>query len=99
MLTNFSTDVNYIASQAIARAQASKSSQANGIGEANGEDTAENDGADAMAALERQARAPVGFVPASTSHQNGDPRVKSPQPSAPVANPDAIEVDVDDDDG
>jgi pre-mRNA-splicing factor SYF1 len=99
MLTNFSTDVNYIASQAIARAQASKSSQANGIGEANGDDTAENDGADAMAALERQARAPVGFVPASTSHKNGDPRVKSPQPSATVANPDAIEVDVDDDDG
>lgn len=55
-----------------------------------------------MAALERQARAPVGFVPASTGPQNG-PAVPSSEAAAPaaaptVANPDAIEVDVNDDD-
>lgn len=62
----------------------------------NGDETA----ADAMAGLERQARAPVGFVPASTGPQNagqGQPASSQP-PAAPVANPDAIEVDVDDDD-
>jgi pre-mRNA-splicing factor SYF1 len=84
--------VNYIASQAIARAQASKAIQANGATEVNGDDT---DGADAMIALERQARAPVGFVPASTGPQNGSKPVQAP---APAANPDAIEVDIDDDD-
>lgn len=51
-----------------------------------------------MMAVERQARAPVGFVPASTGPQDGNQPVQPPQPAAPVANPDAIEVDVDDDD-
>lgn len=95
-----STDVNYIASQAIARAQASKNAQANGTAvDVNGEnnDAPENESADAIAALERQARAPVGFVPASSGPQNGQ-AVQSSEAVAPVANPDAIEVDVDDDD-
>lgn len=93
-----STDVNYIASQAIARAQASKNNQAYGVDEANGDESmAETDGADAMMALERQARAPIGFVPASTGSQNGNQPVQPPQPAAPVANPDAIDVDVDGD--
>jgi pre-mRNA-splicing factor SYF1 len=98
MVTIFSTDVNYIASQAIARAQAIKTSQLNGNSEMNGEDAADTGGADAMAALERQARAPVGFVAASTGPQDGNQPVQPPPPAAPVANPDAIEVDVEDDD-
>lgn len=55
---------------------------------------------DAMVALERQARAPVGFVPASTGPQTGNQPVQQPPPPPPppVANPDAIEVDIEDDD-
>ncbi len=98
MLTITSTDVHYIASQAIARAQAIKTSQLNGDSEMNGDDSPNAGDADAMAALERQARAPVGFVPATTGPQNGNQPVQPPQSVAPVANPDAIEVDVDDDD-
>lgn len=54
--------------------------------------------ADAMAALERQARAPVGFVAASAGPEGGNrqPRAsqEQPQPSVPV-NPDAIKLDDD----
>jgi pre-mRNA-splicing factor SYF1 len=68
---------------------------------ANGDDDnddAENDGQrDAMMALERQARAPVGFVAASTGPQGGTQPVQSVQPAAPLPNPDVIDVDVDDD--
>lgn len=82
----YNTDVSFIASQAIARAQ----------------QTAETtDGAsidakvDAMAALERQAQALTGFVSSST----GPEGVKSDgtRPVVPT-NPDAIDVDLDDDD-
>ena len=44
-----------------------------------------------MAALERQARAPVGFVAAS----NG-PEGANVQPPALPVNPDALDVDLDD---
>ena len=48
-----------------------------------------------MAALERQARAPIGFVAASNGPEGGN--VQPPaQPTAPV-NPDALDVDLDDD--
>ena len=51
-----------------------------------------------MAALERQARAPVGFVAASTGPESGNrpppAGQEQPQPSAPV-NPDAIDLDDD----
>jgi pre-mRNA-splicing factor SYF1 len=54
--------------------------------------------ADAMAALERQARAPMGFVAASTGPEGGNrPRPSGAgeeEPSAPV-NPDAIDLDMD----
>lgn len=73
----YNTDVNFIASQALARSQ----QQTNGDGEDEEVD------ADAMAALE-QARAPVGFVAASTGPQGGN--IKEP---AVAANPDAIDVD------
>lgn len=52
--------------------------------------------ADAMAALERQARAPMGFVAASTGPEGGNraPPAGEEQPAAPV-NPDAIDLDMD----
>ncbi|KAL1869898.1 pre-mRNA-splicing factor syf1 [Diaporthe australafricana] len=74
----YNTDVNFIASQAIARqAQA----QAQGDGEAD------QDVLDAMAALEKQAQAPVGFV-AATDNPRG-----APEPQGVAANPDAIDID------
>jgi len=72
----YNTDVNFIASQALARSQ-----QQGDVGDEDGH-------ADAMAALEREARAPVGFVPASTGPQGGT--VKH---DVVAANPDAIEID------
>jgi pre-mRNA-splicing factor SYF1 len=45
-----------------------------------------------MAAFERQARAPAGFVAASTGPQGGN--IKS-DAAAPAANPDAIDIDDD----
>ncbi|OBT72382.1 pre-mRNA-splicing factor syf-1 [Pseudogymnoascus sp. 05NY08] len=73
----YNTDVNFIASQALARSHASP----NGKGD--------DDHEDAMAALEREARAPVGFVAAST----GPPQGRIAVEPAVVANPDAIDVD------
>ncbi|CAH0054213.1 unnamed protein product [Clonostachys solani] len=76
----YNTDVNFIASQALARSQG----QARGLDENDG-------GADAMAALERQLRAPQGFVPSSSgpvgngAASNGGPVIPS--------NPDAIDID------
>ena len=73
------------------------------MSEANGDDddddaAAGNDGQrDAMMALERQARAPVGFVAASMGPQGGSQPAQPVQPAAPLPNPDAIEVVVDDD--
>lgn len=72
----YNTDVNFIASQAVARSQQRP----------DGEDDDEN--SDAMAALEREARAPVGFVAASTGPQGGN--IKEP---VVASNPDAIDVD------
>ena len=71
----YNTDVNFIASQALARSHASP----NGKGD---------DHEDAMVALEREARAPVGFVAASS----GPPQAKTVEAAA-VANPDAIDID------
>jgi pre-mRNA-splicing factor SYF1 len=115
----YNTDINFVASQAIARIQqktaaaaAADSNDASNRenGAAGGEDDAGggngdgegagNSAADAMAALERQARAPVGFVPASTGPLKGSrEHVESATFSAPSngtaasANPDAIELD------
>ncbi|KAM0348786.1 hypothetical protein ACHAPU_004225 [Fusarium lateritium] len=72
----YNTDVNFIASQALARSQ-----QQPGDGD-NIEVT------DAMAALERQSRAPQGFVAASTGPVGG----KSVTTTF-TSNPDAIEID------
>lgn len=86
LLICFSTDVNFIASQALARTQQQLDIPENGT-----KDTTENNQVDAMAALERQARAPLGFVPASSGPEGGN--IKSTQPKIQeVANPDALDL-------
>ncbi|RVX75071.1 Pre-mRNA-splicing factor syf1 [Exophiala mesophila] len=104
----FNTDVNYIASQAVKRGQAIATAEV----EVAADDEAGSGGAaqDAMAALERQARAPVGFVAASTgpeggnrgkqdgSDEGGSVAVAEKVPVTVAANPDAIDVDLEDDD-
>lgn len=82
----YNTDVNFIASQALARAKEVA---------AGGQDGEEDDGADAMAALEREARAPVGFVAASTGPQKGN---MPQEPKIAASNPDAIDLDGSDED-
>lgn len=81
----YNTDVNFVASQALARAQAATVAAASADEESADASAA---AADAMAALERQARAPVGFVAASDA-----PKVAPAAVAAPVANPDAIDID------
>lgn len=49
-----------------------------------------------MAALERQARAPLGFVAASSGPEGGDAKPMQLSPVA-TANPDALDVELDDD--
>jgi pre-mRNA-splicing factor SYF1 len=72
----YNTDVNFIASQALARSQRRPE---------GAEDT---EITDAMAALERQSRAPQGFVAASTGPVGGNTAT-----AAAPSNPDAIEID------
>ena len=66
--------------------------EANGT---NGTNGTEDGTVDAMGALERQARAPVGFVAASTGPEGGN--IKPPQQPASkpavVENSDAIDID------
>ncbi|TKA67677.1 Pre-mRNA-splicing factor syf1 [Cryomyces minteri] len=84
----FNTDVSFIASQALARSQMPQGATGDG---ADGGDEGEAAQADAMKALERQARAPMGFVAASAGPEGGNrPAVAAEE--AP-ANPDAIDVD------
>ena len=87
----FNTDVNFIASQALAKQQQQQQASAQGVEDTEGGAEAGQDPEvmDAMAALERQARAPVGFVAASDGPRPGN------VPVEPVvtANPDAIDID------
>ncbi|KAI9783433.1 MAG: pre-mRNA-splicing factor syf1 [Peltula sp. TS41687] len=88
---NNSTDISFVASEALARSKRIKAGQiVNGRIEPNGEGAERTD---AMAALESQARAPVGFVAASTGPEGGS--AAQPQEQAPAAptNPDAINLD------
>ncbi len=85
----YNTDVNFIASQALARSQQRPGERDNEDGEGES-----NEQADAMAALERHARAPVGFVAASTGPQGGN--IPPSEKPAVAANPDALDVDLDD---
>ncbi|KAF4805851.1 Pre-mRNA-splicing factor SYF1 [Colletotrichum siamense] len=73
----YNTDVNFIASQALARSQRQPDV-----------DSADPEVADAMAALERQARAPAGFVAASDTQKVG-----ATDTTLVAANPDAIDID------
>ena len=88
ILTSPSTDVNFIASQALARSQQrpQEDEDANAAND-------DNEGTDAMEALERQARAPIGFVAASTGPQAGN---LPPQQPVVATNPDALEIEMDD---
>lgn len=83
-LTPPSTDVNFIASQAVARGNAPTTTSS--------DDAAAGavEGDDAMAALERQARAPAGFVAASSGLKGN---IAPAEENA--ANPDAIDLDDD----
>lgn len=87
----YNTDVNFIASQALARTQ-----QQPQDGDAESADGEGGQQKDAMAALERQARAPMGFVAASSGPQAGNIPEANNQPVV-AANPDALDVDLDDD--
>ncbi|KAM3424497.1 hypothetical protein BST61_g6501 [Cercospora zeina] len=86
----FNTDVNFIASQAVARQAAA----ANGDANSNAEEL-DADTADAMAQLERQARAPVGFVAASSGPEGGN-RKKPEESHKEIVNTDAVELDDED---
>lgn len=85
----YNTDVNFIASQAIARGQ--QRTQNIKADSTTPEESEER--SDAMAALERQARAPMGFVAATTGPEGGNRHQPKDQalPEAPV-NPDAIDL-------
>ncbi|CBF90179.1 hypothetical protein AN0111.2 [Aspergillus nidulans FGSC A4] len=90
----YNTDVNFIASQAIARSQqrAPEGEEATAAAERE----MDTETTDAMAALERQARAPIGFVAASTGPEGGNRAPPAGQgPVAAPANPDAIDLDDD----
>ncbi|OJJ50936.1 hypothetical protein ASPZODRAFT_11777 [Penicilliopsis zonata CBS 506.65] len=91
----YNTDVNFIASQAIARSQQRHAQDGGVEGEGLDVDTeAAQERADAMAALERQARAPMGFVAASTGPEGGNrPHHTEAVPVAAPANPDAIDLE------
>ncbi|KFH42325.1 Pre-mRNA-splicing factor-like protein [Hapsidospora chrysogenum ATCC 11550] len=73
----YNTDVNFIASQALARSQ--RAADTSGAAE----------GGDAMSALEKQLRAPQGFVAASTGPKD---EISAPATAIP-SNPDAIDID------
>lgn len=94
----YNTDVNFIASQAIARSQQRKVEEAVGLvsaEQAEREDKQDQEVMDAMAALERQARAPAGFVAASTGPEGGSGQLKeeTKQTQTATVNPDAIDLD------
>ncbi|KAL9624089.1 MAG: hypothetical protein Q9160_001611 [Pyrenula sp. 1 TL-2023] len=116
VVAQFNTDVNFIASQAIARqnpSSAAAAAETNGHTDTDTDiDIPENGGnADVMANLEKIAKqAPMGFVAASTGPEGGNRPKKavgaaegkeedggSREGQGQVQNPDAIDVDVDDD--
>ena len=92
----FNTDVNFIASQAIAQQQQMQQKAGATTVSHTNEDGDYEGTQDAMAVLDRQTRAPVGFVAASSGPEGGKPvkdvNVENP---APVKNAAEIDVDVD----
>lgn len=88
----YNTDVNFIASQALARSQHRAEDREHDDGEGEPDEQA-----DAMAALDRQARAPVGFIAASNGLPGPQGGITAPSEKLAVAaNPDALDVDLDD---
>lgn len=75
----YNTDVNFIASQALARSQRRPDEADEGV-------------SDAMTALERQSRAPQGFVAASAASKGA-----ASTQAVVTSNPDAIDIDGPDD--
>lgn len=97
VVAQYNTDVGYVAS--FASNNKPRVQPANGVPAANGDGEREDgDGsADAMAHLERQVRAPAGFVAASTGPQGGNmAQSDEGEGDSRPANPDAIDVDDDD---
>ena len=90
MLINaYSTDVSFIASQAVARGQQKTDPEG-----ADREEASE--ATDAMAALERQARVPQGFVAASTATEGGSEAAAQAKAVEIATNPDALEIELED---
>lgn len=87
----YNTDVNFIASQALARGQQKPQQQQL----QSGEDDDSEDGGDAMAALEREARAPQGFVAAKEGNIVPTNTTAVTTTAVVAANPDAIDLDMD----
>lgn len=87
--SQYNTDVGFIASQAIARQQAGGADLGQAEGDADGED-----GDDAMLALEKAARALMGFVAASSGPEGGDRKDlgKGEEGGGVVVNEDEIEL-------
>jgi len=81
----YNTDVSFIASQAIARGQTQIDDDADGEG---------NVREDAMADLDTQARAPRGFVLASTGIQNH--KSSTTKETTALMNPDELDISPDD---
>ncbi|KAL9129050.1 MAG: hypothetical protein Q9217_002390 [Psora testacea] len=88
----YNTDVNFIASQALMRSQQAPGEEQEGVG--TGEQC-DSEKTDAMAALDRQARAPMGFVAASSGPEGGN--VPQPEKPAVAVNPDALDIELGDD--
>lgn len=96
----FNTDVNFIASQAVARQQAQAAGMNGDMDEDDVDGEAEGgERTDAMAALERQARAPMGFVAASSGPEGGNrPKNLQEDGGAGLTAPrNEDEVDIDED--
>lgn len=85
----FNTDVSFVATQAVSRAQG---------GMSGGDDDADTpEGQDAMARLEAQSRTLSGFVSASTGPQGGNiPREEQQQQAGQDLAADPNEIDLDD---
>jgi len=90
----YNTDVNFIASQALARAQP-KSGGAIGRARSGSDEQGGSQRADAMGALEREVRAPAGFVPAKDSGGIEGSVGKMVATTGTEANPDAMDLDID----
>lgn len=91
----YNTDVNFIASQALARGQAKSGGISGGDAGSGSDEEAGAERGDAMAALEREVRAPAGFVPAKDSGGIKGSIGKVVTATSTEVNPDAIDLDMD----